>query len=87
MEVSTQITPQALDIPEDNSLDFKKIIYTFLQYWPWFLGSIFICLLIAFLYLRYTTPVYTITSKILIKDDKGGPEASSSRLAKSARYI
>lgn len=77
MEVSTQRTSQDLDISEDNSLNFKKLLYTFLQYWPWFLGSVILCMLTGFLYLRYTTPVYNINSKILIKDDKSGPAASS----------
>jgi capsular exopolysaccharide synthesis family protein len=65
--------------PEEDGLDFKKLLYTVLQYWPWFLGSLLLCLLFAFLYLRYATPVYRITSKILIKDDKSSPAGSGSQ--------
>ena len=65
---------------EDSGLDFKKIIYTFLQYWLWFATAVFLCLLIAFLYLRYATPVYQINSKILIKDDKSSPSGDQQDL-------
>jgi capsular exopolysaccharide synthesis family protein len=67
-------------IEEDNALDIKKLLYAFLQNWLWFAVSIFICLLLAFLYLRYTTPVYQINSKILIKDDKSSPSANQQDL-------
>src|SRR4051812_44607714 len=69
---------QSLPVIENSEGDFniKNILYTFFQYWPLFLGSVFICLLIAFLYLRYTTPQYKITSKILIKDDKGSSSSA-----------
>src|SRR3954453_19391515 len=63
---------------DDSELDLKNILYTFLRYWYWFLAAVVACLLGAFLYLRYTTPVYTISSKILIKDDKGGGPGGSS---------
>src|ERR1700710_550573 len=81
MESTPQNHQPAVIIQEDaeTGLDFKKLIYTFLQYWPLFLGSVFVCLLFAFLYLRYTTPVYKINSKILIKNDKS-PTGSSEDL-------
>lgn len=67
-------------ITEDQKLDFKNIFYTFLRYWFWFVGAVFLCLLIAFLGLRYTTPLYKINSKILIKDDKSQSSGSSEDL-------
>lgn len=77
--VQHQAEPQiTIQNDEDNGFDFKKIVYTLLQYWPWFLGSVFLCLSLAFLYLRYTTPVYRITSKVLIKDDKGSSSPGGS---------
>ncbi len=70
MENNSQVTQLSPDAAE-NKLDFKKIIYTFLQYWLWYLIAFIVCFVMAFVYLRYTTPLYKITSKILIKDDKG----------------
>ena len=62
---------------DDSGLDLKKILFTFLRNWYWFLAAVVVCLLGAFLYLRYTTPIYKISGKILIKDDKGGSSGSS----------
>src|SRR5947209_3237497 len=61
----------------DGGLDLKEILYLLLGYWPWFLACVFICLLGAFFYLRYTTPVYNITSKILITDNNGSSASGS----------
>ena len=68
---NSQNVQQASISEEDSGLDLKKIIYLFLQNWVWFAASVIICFLVAFLYLRYATPVYNINSKILIKDDQG----------------
>ena len=39
--------------------------------WQWILLSTFIALSLAFLYLRYTSPVYNSAMKVLIKDEEG----------------
>ena len=53
----------------EQTLNLKDILLTYFRFWPWIIISIIGCLLIAFLYLRYATPVYKVVSKILIKDD------------------
>ncbi len=45
--------------------------------WYWFLLSIIICLAAAFLYLRYTVPVYNAYAKMLVKDEDGGRRSAS----------
>ena len=35
--------------------DFKYLIY-----WPWFAASVIVCVVGAFIYLRYQTPVYNV---------------------------
>lgn len=54
---------------EQSSLNFQTIYTAFILNWKWFLLSTIICLGIGFLYLRYTTPMYNMTAKLLIKDD------------------
>jgi capsular exopolysaccharide synthesis family protein len=56
----------------DEELSIVEVFFHYLNYWKWFLISVVICCLIAFIYLRYTTREYTVTSKVLIKDDKKG---------------
>ena len=48
----------------------------YLPYWPLFVFTAFLAILIAFVYLRYTTPVYEANATIIIKDDKKGNEES-----------
>lgn len=61
-----------------NKIDNKKselsqLLLRYLPYWPYFLGSLIACGVLAELYLHYTTPVYQISASILIKkdDDQG----------------
>ncbi len=63
-------------IDSENGFDFKKVLYSFLGHWQWFVISVIITVLLAFIFLRYTTPVYNINSKILITEDKGSSSSS-----------
>lgn len=65
---------------EQSSFNFQTIYTAFVLNWKWFLLSIFICLGIGFLYLRYVTPVYNTTAKLLIKDDKNDNGGSGGAL-------
>lgn len=40
--------------------------------WPWLVLFLLLCFSMAFLYLRYTAPVYKATAKMMIRDDKKG---------------
>lgn len=58
---------------EQSSINFTAIYTTFILYWKWFVLSLIICLGIAHIYLRYKTPIYQATAKLLIKDDSDQP--------------
>lgn len=58
-----------LDMNNEESISIKKIINKYLKHWPWFLASFFICLISAFLYVRYANTIYGSTAKIKIVDD------------------
>lgn len=57
---------------EQSSFNFQTIYTTFILYWRWFVLSAIVCLGVAFLYLRYATPVYETRAKLLVKDDNSG---------------
>ena len=59
---------------EDNL--FRFIIQSFFPFWPLFLILVFFCLLAAWGYLKYTTPVYEASASIIIKDEKKGVDDS-----------
>lgn len=56
---------------EKSSFDFQKIYTLFLLNWKWFVLSLIICVGSSYLYLRYSTPVYSTVAKLLVKDDSG----------------
>ena len=53
----------------DSSFSLKDIGRIFVLHWPWFVISVLGCLFVAFLYLRYTSPVYSTYTELLIKED------------------
>ena len=57
---------------EEDVIDIQEILFRYLAHWKWFLVSFFVCILLAFVYLKITTPVYNISSVIMIKDEKKG---------------
>ncbi|MEW9603922.1 GumC family protein [Bacteroides sp. L008] len=56
----------------EEKIDFQEILFKYLIHWPWFVGTVVVFLLGAWLYLRMATPVYNISATVLIKDDKKG---------------
>lgn len=73
------------NIPVNNEQDeftinYQAILRKCVKHWRWFVASVLTCLIIAFVYIRYTTPVYNVTASVLIqqKDSKGGLGAALS---------
>jgi len=64
---------QLADHQEKNMLG--NMVQRFLPFWPLFLLCTLITLFCSFLYLHYTSPIYKIDSKILVKDEKKGVDA------------
>src|SRR5690554_1046414 len=54
----------------ESSFEFKKLMYTLLGIWPWIIVSVLLMLSLAFVYLRYTDPLYRIQAMIQIADSK-----------------
>jgi len=57
---------------EIEDVNLREQLNKYLVHWRWFLVSVVIGLVLAFLYLRYTTPSYEATTTILVKDEKKG---------------
>ncbi len=60
-----------------NKVDLKEILTTYTKHWKWFILSILFAVVVASLYIRYTTPEYAAKAKIQILEDKN----SSSELS------
>ena len=57
-------------IDSQDNFDFKKEFFKYFYFWKYFVGTAIFFLVIAFLYLRYTSKVYESTAKIKIIDKK-----------------
>lgn len=56
--------------PDENEISLMEILFRYLKYWKWFVVSVVVAVLIAFVYFRYTVPVYNVTSTVILKDQK-----------------
>ncbi len=65
---------------EESSFSFQAIFAMLVLNWQYFLLSLFICLCGALIYLRYATPVYQMSAKMLIKDDNSRYRRSSANM-------
>ncbi|WP_029038370.1 GumC family protein [Salinimicrobium xinjiangense] len=74
--MSQQPTPVR---PQEEEIDLREQLEIYLRRWPLFALVVVVCVAAAFLYLRYSTPVYNTVATIIIKDEKKG--AGSSELA------
>lgn len=68
---------------DEEQINIQEILFRYLIHWPWFIISVALCIVLAWIYLHTTTPVYDISTTVLIKDDeKGGGAGMSSELEK-----
>lgn len=61
------------DEQDELTIDYRAFLQKCLKRWRWFVASVLACLILAFIYIRYTAPVYNVTAGVLIqqKDSKG----------------
>lgn len=62
---------QATADDQKGFINLGAIYATLILNWKWFVLSLIICLGFAAIYLRYTTPMYQASAKLLIKDNDG----------------
>lgn len=70
-----------LEDEETSGFDYKAFFIKLLMYCPWIAGCIIVFLIGAFFYLKTLTPLYTVSSSVLIKDDKGKTSGNEASLA------
>ena len=65
-----------LETDSEDNFNIKQQLERYIVHYKWFLLSIIVFIIGAFLYLRYSTPQYNVVASVLIKDDKKGGLAS-----------
>ncbi|HEX7755185.1 MAG TPA: Wzz/FepE/Etk N-terminal domain-containing protein, partial [Niabella sp.] len=66
---------------KSEEINLKAEISRYTRNWYWFALGVLICLFLAFLYLRYTTPLYQTSVELLVKDDKKGGGGAADAMA------
>lgn len=66
---------------ETSGFDYKTFLVKLLMYWPWITGCVLAALVGAFFYLKTQTPLYTVSSSVLIKNENSKPGNSGASLA------
>jgi hypothetical protein len=64
-----------------SGIDVRQLLTILVLHWRWFVFSVVLCLAGAVAYLRYTTAVYSLSARMLLKDDKQNPRSSADALA------
>lgn len=73
MQTSSPNLKQRINhISQEDTLNVQNFIPKIAANWPWVAFVLIISLVTAFLYLRYTAPVYNATAKMMIRDEKKG---------------
>ena len=61
---------QKQSIPADDSIDLKQLFFMLLRQWKIIIACVVLALLVALLYLRITSPTYSVNSLVQIEDSK-----------------
>ncbi len=72
-----ELTNEKLREADDKEIDIQELLFKYLIHWPWFVGTVIVCLIAAYVYLYIATPVYNISATVLIKDDKKGGNSNN----------
>ena len=62
---------------QEKEINLREEIQKYLKYWPWFLISVFVAVVLAFIYLKLSKPVYLTNATIIIKDEDTKSPATS----------
>ena len=65
----------------EKPIDYKAILFEYIVRWPVIVSCLVLFMLGAYVYLRYETPVYSVSSTVLIKQ---GDKTKSSAVGQLA---
>jgi capsular exopolysaccharide synthesis family protein len=71
-------SPPQPNFNEDDNIDIKRYLSLFISNWYWFAIALFIAVTLAYGINRYSQPIYSVSSTLLIKEDQLGSINSNS---------
>ena len=70
---------------KEDLISVMEIATLFIKHWKWILLGLLVALAVAFVYLRYTTPVYKVSSSVVLKEEgRRGPSTMPGTLEEIA---
>lgn len=63
--------------PHEDDIELKVILFNYLKYWPFIAICTLVCVLAAFLFNKYATPVYMVQSSVIVTEE---PQALGSEI-------
>lgn len=69
MSIQQEIYSQRRDFPDECNLNLKEEVEKYLIQWKYFVFSLFFFFVLALIYLRYSSPIYSANATIMIKDN------------------
>ena len=58
---------------ENDDINILQEVRYYLFFWPWFLFSVILMVFSSFLYLRYSTDIFSTSAMLQVKDAKSDP--------------
>lgn len=84
LNAEPEITATTQSEETRSMFSFANIYTAVILNWKWFVLSLIICIGLAAVYLRYTTPIYQASAKLLIKDNDQNGAGRSANMLNSA---
>jgi capsular exopolysaccharide synthesis family protein len=63
--------------PQEDDIELKVVLFNYLKYWPFIAICTLVCVMAAFLFNKYATPVYMVQSSVIITEE---PQALGSEI-------
>lgn len=70
--------PEKPTINGFKDFNIKEVVLSYLKYWYWFVICFIICTILAYMSLRYTNPLYDVSSTIVISQEDNLSDAGLS---------
>lgn len=67
---------KSMIMDQEKDIDLNELVKPYLKKWRWFFLSTILFIFLAFLYLKKNTPIYKLTTSVLIKDARNSSGGS-----------
>lgn len=67
-------------VNKDDNRNVLRFVKKVRSHWHWFAFSVILCLSLGFLYIRYKSPIYSVSAKLLVNDAKSSSLGGNNEL-------